>query len=162
MSLRLMRMGPSSSTVQEIRSRRRQRRGRPISIEEQRASLRKRVIWRCSEQGEEGPHLIQKIPLQALIKNLSARLRRLTPLHSTLPLMTPSRPSQQTGLNTSKSLRVKRSLAFLILCGTATTTVQVTRPNLLAGQAATLNWRIWQALLGATVLYVAFAQNMRQ
>nr|AHA59497.1 hypothetical protein [Cherry twisted leaf associated virus] len=162
MSLRRTRMDHSSSIVQAIRSRRRWRRGRLLTPEEQMASLKRRVIWRYSGQEEEESHLTPRIPLQALIKNLSARLRRLTPLHSTLPLMMPSRPSQQTGLSTSKFLRMKRSLAFSILFGTVITTVQVTKPNLLGGQVAMLNWRTWQVLLGATVLYVAFVQNMRQ
>nr|AHA59525.1 hypothetical protein [Cherry twisted leaf associated virus] len=157
-----MRMGPLSLTVQETRSRRRWKRGRPLSTEERRASLKERVIWKCFELEERESLLTQRIPLQVLTRILSARLRKLTPLHSILPLMTPSKPSLQTGLSTSRFLRVKRSLAFSMLFGTATTTVQAIKPNLLEGQVAMLNWRIWRALLGATVLYVAFVQNMRQ
>nr|AHA59435.1 hypothetical protein [Cherry twisted leaf associated virus] len=157
-----MRMGPSGLTVQETRSRRRRRRGRPLSAEERKTSLKERATWRCSEPEERESHLTQRIPLQVLIRSLSARLRRLTPLYSTLPLMTPSKLSLQIGLSTSRSLKMKRSLAFSMLFGTATTTAQVIKPNSLEGQVAKLNWRIWRALLGATVLYVAFVQNTRQ
>nr|AHA59511.1 hypothetical protein [Cherry twisted leaf associated virus] len=162
MSMRSTRTDPSNWTVQEIRSRRRWRHGRPLTAEEQEASLKERVIWRYSEQEEEGSLLTQRIPPQALIRILSARLRRLTQLHSTLQLMTQSRPLLPTGLNTSKFLKLKRLTAFLMLSGTVTTTAQVIRRSSLDDQAAMLNWRTWRALLGATVLYVAFVQNMRQ
>nr|AHA59487.1 hypothetical protein [Cherry twisted leaf associated virus]AHJ80296.1 hypothetical protein [Cherry twisted leaf associated virus] len=157
-----MRMDHSSLTVQEIRSQRRRRRGRLLTTEERTASLRKRAIWRCSDPEEEGSLLIQRIPPQALTRILSARLRRLTPLHSTLPQMMPSRQLLPTGLSTSKFLRLKRLTAFLMLSGTVTTTAQVTKQSLSGGQTAMLNWRIWRALLGVTVLYVAFVQNMRR
>nr|UCJ00518.1 hypothetical protein [Cherry twisted leaf associated virus] len=157
-----MKMDPSSSTVQAIRSQRRRKRGRPLTEEERRTSLKERVIWRCSEQEDEESLLIQRIPPQVLIRNLSARLRRLTPLHSTSQRMILSKQLPPTGLSTLKCLRLKRSIAFLMLSGTATTTAQVTRQNLLGGRVVMSSLRTWQALLGATVLYVAFAQNMRQ
>nr|AKN20455.1 hypothetical protein [Cherry twisted leaf associated virus] len=162
MNLRSMKMDPSNLIMQAIRSQRRRRRGRLVTAEEQEASLKVRVIWKCSEREEEESLLIQRIPPQALIRILSARLRRLTPLHSTLQQTMPSRQSQLIGLNTLKCLRLKRLIAFLMLSGTVTTTAQVTKQNLLGGQAATSNLRTWRALLGATVLYVAFAQSMRQ
>nr|UCJ00504.1 hypothetical protein [Cherry twisted leaf associated virus] len=162
MNMRPMKMDPSNLTVLAIRSQRRRRRGRLLTPEERGASLRKRVIWKCSEQEEGESLLTQRIPHQALIKILSARLRRLTPLHSTSQLMIQLRPSLPIGLNTSRCLKLKRLIAFLMLSGIATTTAQVTKPNLSGGQVAMLNWRTWQALLGATVLCVAFVQNMRQ
>nr|AHJ80323.1 hypothetical protein [Cherry twisted leaf associated virus] len=160
--MRPMRMDPSSSTVQATRSQRRRKRGRPLTEEERRASLKERVIWKCSEQEDGESLLTQRIPPQVLIRSLSARLRRLTPLHSTSQQTMLSKQLLPTGLSTLKCLRLKRSIAFLMLSGTVTTTAQVIRQNLLDGRAVMLNLRIWQALLGATVLYVAFAQNMRQ
>nr|AHA59481.1 hypothetical protein [Cherry twisted leaf associated virus] len=155
-------MVPSSWTVQEIRSRRRLRRGRLLSIEEREASRKSRVIWICSGPEEEGSLLTPKIPLQVLARSLSARFQSRTLQHSMLPQMTPSRQLLQIGSSTSKFQRLKRSIAYLILSGTVTTTAPVIRQNLLEEPNAMLNLRILQVLLGATALYAVSALNMHR
>nr|AGI62196.1 hypothetical protein [Cherry necrotic rusty mottle virus] len=162
MSMSSMTMEPSNSMLQTTKSRRRRRLGRPLLHPEMRKVLQEGVISKCLEPEEEGSTLIQRIPPQVLAESLSATFRKKTlPLLTSLPMM-PSRPLQQTGLNTSRCLRLKHSIAFLMLSGTAITTVQAIRQNSLVGQSVGLSLRSWQALLGATVLYVAFAQSMHQ
>nr|ABZ89202.1 ORF5a-encoded protein [Cherry necrotic rusty mottle virus] len=157
-----MTMEPSNSTLQITRSRRRRRLGRPLHLPEMREALQERAILTSSGQEGGGSTLIQKIPPQVLAESLSTTFKRRTLQLSTLHLMTQLKQLQPIGLSTSRCPSLKHSIAFLMLFGTATTTVQVTKPNLLVGPSAALNSRNWRVLLGATVLYVAFAQNMRQ
>nr|AHA59447.1 hypothetical protein [Cherry necrotic rusty mottle virus] len=157
-----MTMEPSNSTLQITRSRRRRRLGRPLHLPEMKKALQERATLTSLGQEEGGSTLIPKIPPQVLAESLSTTFKRRTLQLSTLHLMTQLKQLQPIGLSTSRCPSLKHSIAFLMLFGTATTTVQVTKPNLLAEPSATLNLRNWRVLLGATVLYVAFAQNMRQ
>nr|AHA59437.1 hypothetical protein [Cherry twisted leaf associated virus] len=157
-----MRMDPSSWTVQEIRSRRRLRQGRLLSVEEREASRRTRAIWIFSDPGEKGSPLIPRIPLQVLAKSLSASFQSRTLQPSMLPQMTQLRQLLRIGSSISKFQRLRRSIAYLILSGTVTTTVPVTKPSSLEEPNAMLNLKILQVLLGATALYAVSALNMRQ
>nr|UCJ00385.1 hypothetical protein [Cherry necrotic rusty mottle virus] len=157
-----MTMEPSNSMLQTTRSRRRRRLGRPFLLPEMKKALQERATSISLGQGEGESTLTQRIPPQVLAESLSTTFRKRTLQLSTLHLMTQLKQLQPIGLSTSRCLSLKHSIAFLMLFGTATTTVQVTRPNLLAEPNAMLNLRNWQALLGATVLCVVFAQNMRQ
>nr|CBJ94497.2 hypothetical protein [Cherry necrotic rusty mottle virus] len=155
-------MEHSSSMLQITRSRRRRRLGRPLHLPEMKKALQERAILTSSGQEEGGSTLIPKIPPQVLAESLSTTFKRRTLQPSTLQLMTQLRQLQPIGLSTSRCLSLKYSIAFLMSFGTATTTVQVIKQNSLVEPSAMLNLRNWRALLGATVLYVAFAQNMRQ
>nr|ABZ89209.1 ORF5a-encoded protein [Cherry necrotic rusty mottle virus] len=157
-----MTMEPSNSTLQITRSRRRRRLGRSLHLPEMKKALQERATLTSSGQEEGGSTLIPKIPPQVLAEILSTTFKRRTLQLSTLHLMTQLKQLQPIGLSTSRCPSLKHSIAFLMLFGTATTTVQVIKPNLLVEPNATLNLRNWRVLLGATVLYVAFAQNMRQ
>nr|ASJ27576.1 hypothetical protein [Cherry necrotic rusty mottle virus] len=153
---------PSNSTLQITRSRRRRRLGRPLHLPEMVKALQERATLTSSGQEEGGSALIPKIPPQVLAEILSTTFKKRTLQLSTLHLMTQLKQLRPIGLSTSRCLSLKYSIAFLMLFGTATTTVQVTKPNSLVEPSAMLNLRSWRALLGATVLYAAFAQNMRQ
>nr|AHA59465.1 hypothetical protein [Cherry twisted leaf associated virus] len=162
MSMRQTRMAPSGWTVQEIRFRRRLRRGRLLSKEEREASLKGRAIWIYSDpEGEESP-LTPRIPLQVLARNISASFQSRTLQHSMLPQIAQLRQLLQIGSSTSKFQKLKRSIAYLILSGTVITTVPVIKPSSLEEPNAMLNLKILQALLGATALYAVSALNMHQ
>nr|UCJ00448.1 hypothetical protein [Cherry necrotic rusty mottle virus] len=162
MNLKPTRMEPSSEMLQAKRFQRRKRLGRPLMINVKRLILQERAILTSSEPGGEESSLIPKIPLPVLAESLSAEFKRRTQLRSILPLMIQSKQSLLIGSSTSKYLKLKCLTVYLMLSGIATTTAQVTKQNSWGGQNVMSNSKNWQALLGATVLYVAFVQSMRQ
>nr|UCJ00462.1 hypothetical protein [Cherry necrotic rusty mottle virus] len=157
-----MRMEPSSEMLQVKRSQRRRRLGRPLMINVRKLTPQGRVTSTSLEQEGEGLSLTPKIPLPVLAESLSAEFRKRTQLRSTLLLMTQLRQLPPTGSSTLRSQMLRSLIAYSMLSGTVTTTVQVTKPNSWGDPSAMLSSRNWRVLLGATVLYVAFAQNTHQ
>nr|UCJ00455.1 hypothetical protein [Cherry necrotic rusty mottle virus] len=157
-----MMMEPSNLMLQTTRSRRRRRLGQPLHFPGMKRVLQERAILKFSDQEEGELTSIQRIPPQVLAESLSATFKKRTLQLSTLHLMTQLKQLQPIGLSTSKCLSLKRSIAFSMLSGTVTTTAQVTKQNSWAEPNVMSNLRNWQALLGATALYVAFVLNTRQ
>nr|BCA25779.1 hypothetical protein [Cherry green ring mottle virus] len=155
-------MEPSSSTLKGRESQRSHRRRRTLSPPTLKTRIPRKVTSTyCEPEGRESPST-QLIPPPVLAEALSIQFRKRTQLRSISLLMTPSRQSHQTGSNFSKLNRRKSLTASLMLSCSVTITALATRQRWLEKLGTESGLRTLPAQLGATVLFVAFAQSMLQ
>nr|AHA59491.1 hypothetical protein [Cherry green ring mottle virus] len=155
-------MDPSRLMLVERKSQRRPRRHQTLSPPTLKARIPERVTSTYLGQEENESPSTQPIPPLALAEALSAQFRKRTQLPLISPLTTLLGPLHQTGLSSLKSSRRRYLTAFLTSFYSVITTVQATKPEWQEKLGAEWDSRTLQARFGATVLYAAFALNMRQ